>query len=202
MKDASYKAIKENDIDLMSMGFFLSTRDTYVHVLQDLEHGKIHCVLRSKLIKPLLAFKDLEKSLPFNKTFKELEANQFTLVFSNCICDIVVSMDITTIIYNLEEDGDGTRDYLSAGETLLGKLYFSLSLISVALAGVWIYVVVKNRLTAYRIDVFMAALVCVKSLNLLCEAEDKSFIKGMGTTHGWDVLFYFFSFLKGIMLLP
>ena len=138
MKDASYKAIKENDIDLMSMGFFLSTRDTYVHVLQDLERGEIHCVLGSKLIKPLLPFKDLEKSLPFNKTFKELEANQFTLVFSNCICDIVVSMDITTIIYNIEEDGDGTRDYLSAGETLLGKLYFSLSLIYVALAGVWI----------------------------------------------------------------
>ena len=109
-------------------------------------------------------------------------------------------MDITTVIYNLEEDGDGTRDYLSAGETLLGKLYFSLSLIYVALAGVWIYVVVKNHLTAYQIDVFMAALVCVKSLNLLCEAEDKSFIKGMGTTHGWDVLFYFFSFLKGIMI--
>ena len=60
--------------------------------------------------------------------------------------------------------------------------------------------VVKKHLTAYRIDVFMAALVCVKSLNILCEAEDKSFIKGMGTTHGWDVLFYFFNFLKGIMI--
>ena len=35
-------------------------------------------------------------------------------------------MDITTIIYNLEEDGDGTRDYLSAGETLLGALYVHL----------------------------------------------------------------------------
>ena len=46
----------------------------------------------------------------------------------------------------------------------------------------------------------MAALVCVKSLNLLCEVEDNSFIKGTGTTHGWDVLFYFFSFMKGIMI--
>ena len=60
--------------------------------------------------------------------------------------------------------------------------------------------VVKNRLTAYQIDVFMTSLSYVKSLNLLCEAKDKSFIKGMGTTHGWDVLFYFFSFLKGIMI--
>ena len=46
----------------------------------------------------------------------------------------------------------------------------------------------------------MAALIYLKSLNLLCEEEDKSFIKGTGTTHGWDVLFYFFSFLKGIMI--
>jgi len=77
---------------------------------------------------------------------------------------------------------------------------FLLSLIYVVLAGVWIYVVVKNRLTAYQIHVFMAALVCLKALNLLCEAEDKSFIKRTGTAHGWDVLFYIFSFLKGIML--
>ena len=63
----------------------------------------------------------MEKSLPFNKTFKELEANQFTLVFANCIRDIVVSMDLTTVIYNIEGNGDGTRDYISAGETLLAE---------------------------------------------------------------------------------
>ena len=75
-----------------------------------------------------------------------------------------------------------------------------MSLISVALARVWIYLVVKNHLTAYQIHVFMASLVCLKALNLLWEEEDKSFIKRTGTTHGWDVLFYIFSFLKRIML--
>ena len=122
VKDSSYKAIKENDIDLESMGFFLSARDVWLHVLQDLEHGEICCVLKSKFITPLLTFEDLENSFPFNKTFKELEANQFTLVFVNCIRDVVVSMDLTTVIYNIEGGGDGTRDYLSAGETLLRKL--------------------------------------------------------------------------------
>ena len=39
VKDALYKAMKENDINLASMGFFLSTRDSWIHVLQDLEHG-------------------------------------------------------------------------------------------------------------------------------------------------------------------
>ena len=58
----------------------------------------------------------------------------------------------------------------------------------------------KNCLTTYRTHVFMTALVYLKALNLLYEEEDKSFIKRTEKTHGWDVLFYIFSFLKGIML--
>lgn len=200
VKGASYKHLKGDTINSVHMGFFLSTRDAWAHVLQDLEHGEIHCVLESKLIVHLFTFKDLENLISYNKTFKDFEANQYTLVFANCIPDVVVSMDVKTVIYNLEGADDGTKDYLSAGETLLPKLYFSLSLIYVVLAGVWIFVVVRNRLTAYRIHLFMAALICLKALNLLCEAEDKSFIKRTGTAHGWDVLFYIFSFLKGIML--
>ena len=60
VKDSSYKGIKQNDIGLESMGFFLSARDVWLHVLQDLDHGEICCVLESKLITPLLTFKDLE----------------------------------------------------------------------------------------------------------------------------------------------
>ena len=73
-------------------------------------------------------------------------------------------------------------------------------MISIALVGVWIYEVMKNHLMTYRTHVFMAALVYLKALNLLCEEEDKSFIKRTEKTHGWDDLFYIFSFLKGIML--
>ena len=46
----------------------------------------------------------------------------------------------------------------------------------------------------------MAALIYLKALNILWEEEDKSFIKRTKKTHGWDVLFYIFSFLKRIML--
>ncbi|KAJ6943778.1 hypothetical protein NC652_009276 [Populus alba x Populus x berolinensis] len=57
-----------------------------------------------------------------------------------------------------------------------------------------------KRLTVYRIHFFMLAVVILKTVNLLCEAEDKSYIKRTGYAHGWDVLFYIFSFLKGITL--
>lgn len=46
----------------------------------------------------------------------------------------------------------------------------------------------------------MLAVVILKAFNLLFEAEDKSYIKRTGSAHGWDVLFYIFSFLKGITL--
>uniref|UniRef100_A0A0D6R4H9 Intimal thickness related receptor IRP domain-containing protein n=1 Tax=Araucaria cunninghamii TaxID=56994 RepID=A0A0D6R4H9_ARACU len=195
---ASYKA--QQKIDPVHMGFFLSTRDAWIHVLQQLEGGEIHCVLDSKLIKLILTFDKLRGD-HYNLTYDEVDANQYTLVFANCIPDVLVTMDVKTLMYNMEGQGaSATRDYLSAGETVLPKLYYCLFLIYAVLAAVWIYVVVKNRAMAYQIHVFMAALVCLKALNLVCEAEDKSFIKRTGTAHGWDVLFYIFSFLKGIML--
>ncbi|XP_039051716.1 protein CANDIDATE G-PROTEIN COUPLED RECEPTOR 7-like [Hibiscus syriacus] len=46
----------------------------------------------------------------------------------------------------------------------------------------------------------MLAVVILKAVNLLCEAEDKSYIKRTGSAHGWYVLFYVFSFLKGVTL--
>ena len=66
------------------------------------------------------------------------------------------------------------------------RIFFSLSLIFVALVGVWIYVVMKKCLMTYRTRVFMAALVYLKALNILWEEEDKSFIKRTEKTHGWD----------------
>ena len=35
-------------------------------------------------------------------------------------------MDVTTVIYNLEGGGDGTRHYLSVAETLLLNLFFTI----------------------------------------------------------------------------
>ncbi|CAA6655892.1 unnamed protein product [Spirodela intermedia] len=94
----------------------------------------------------------------------------------------------------------GCPDYLSSGTTVLPRFYFLLFLVYAPLAGLWIYLLYKKRLTAFRIHYFMLALVVLKAINLLCEAEDMSYIRRTGSAHGWDVLFYIFSFLKGITL--
>ncbi|KAF9689155.1 hypothetical protein SADUNF_Sadunf01G0062200 [Salix dunnii] len=112
-----------------------------------------------------------------SKTLTQNDADQYTLAFANCLTLLKVSMDVKSAMYNLDKGGK-VRDYLSAGKTMLPQ----------------------KRLTVYRIHFFMLAVVILKTMNLLCEAEEKSHIKRTGYAHGWDVLFYIFSFLKGITL--
>ena len=146
-------------------------------------------LFRSDLVKPVFTFSNLNKN-----------ADQFKLVFPNCFGNqLKVSMDVRSVMYNL--DGKSQRlDYLFARKTILPRVYFLLSLGYFFLAGLWISVLYKKRLTVFHIHFFILAVLILKALNLLCEAEDKSYIKRTGSTHGWGVLFYIFNFLKGITL--
>ncbi|KAL0446543.1 UNVERIFIED_CONTAM: protein CANDIDATE G-PROTEIN COUPLED RECEPTOR 7 [Sesamum latifolium] len=128
---------------LSKVGFFLSTRDAWVHVLQQIEDGEINCVLGSDAVQKVYTFDRLPNltTNELNFVYAEIDADQYTLVFANCLPQLKVSMSVRSAMYNLED-----------------------------------------------------------ALNLLCEAEDKSYIKRTGSAHGWDVLFYIFSFLKGITL--
>ncbi|KAJ8768420.1 hypothetical protein K2173_021573 [Erythroxylum novogranatense] len=187
------------DLDRSKLGFFLCTRDGWAHVYQQLEDGEIPCALQSDLVKSVSTFSKLQPNQGnFSVVFSENDADQYTLVFANCLSSTKVSMDVDFAMYNL--DKSGTRDYLSAGRTVLPRVYFLFSVVYFALACLWVYILYKKRLTVFRIHFFMLAVVVLKTLNLLCEAEDKSYIKRTGTAHGWDVLFYIFSFLKGITL--
>lgn len=170
-------------------------------MVQQLEDTEIDCALNSDMVKKVLTFTSL-KTLTGGKidhVYNETDADQYTLLFANCNSGTKVSMDVRSAMYNLDGKRN-VRDYLSAGKTVLPRVYFLFSLSYFGLAGLWIYVLYKKRLTVFRIHFFMLAVVILKALNLLCEAEDKSYIKRTGSAHGWDVLFYIFSFLKGITL--
>lgn len=119
-------------------------------------------------------------------------------MFANCV-SAKVSVNIISVMYNLNPRNN-RRDYLSAGKTNLPSIYFMFFLIYVSISGLWIYTIYNRKLSVFRIHYFMLAVLLLKALNLLCETEDKSYIKRTGTPHGWDVLFYIFSFLKGITL--
>ncbi|KAH0975136.1 hypothetical protein GBA52_017035 [Prunus armeniaca] len=185
--------------DLSKVGFFLCTRDSLIHVSQQLEEGDVRCALDSNLVKRVYTFDSLKGGREFSTVFSETDADQYMLLFANCLQQVKVSMDVKSAMYNLEGK-ENRRDYLSAGKTILPRVYFFFSLVYAALAGLWIFVLYKKRLTVFGIHFFMLAVIILKTFNLLCEAEDKSYIKRTGSAHGWDVLFYIFSFLKGVML--
>lgn len=171
-----------------------------MQILQQIDDGEINCVLKSGYAKVVFSFDNLHGNSSFDKLYVVSDAGQYSLIFANCLPQLAISMDVRSAMYNLEGKSGDKRDYLPAGKTILPRVYFIFSLVYFGLAGVWIHVLYKKRLTAFRIHFFMLLVVILKALNLLCEAEDKSFIKRTGYAHGWDVLFYIFSFLKGIML--
>ncbi|XP_030540153.1 protein CANDIDATE G-PROTEIN COUPLED RECEPTOR 7 [Rhodamnia argentea] len=193
-------ALSKAGLELGNLGFFLCTRDSWLNVLKELEEEDITCALQSSHVKHVFTFEKLGQRTSFDVEFDQEDANQYTLIFANCLQQqLRVSMDVRSAMYNLDGKS-GRRDYLSAGKTILPRVYYLFSLIYFVLAGLWVYVLYKKRLTVFKIHFFMLAVLIMKGLNLLCEAEDKSYIKRTGSAHGWDVLFYIFSFLKGITL--
>ncbi|PKA59988.1 hypothetical protein AXF42_Ash009672 [Apostasia shenzhenica] len=193
------------DLDLSQLGFFLSTLDGWIHVLQQIKELDITCALQSEIVKLVYTFDRLQVSAPagratsFEVPFNVTDPGQYTLLFANCLPQLRVSMSVHSAMYNVEPRS-GRRVYLSVGSAVLPFLYFVFFLAYCGLAVLWISVLVRKRKTAFRIHYFMLAVVILKALNLICEAEDKSYIERTGSAHGWDVLFYIFSFLKGISL--
>ncbi|EYU31712.1 hypothetical protein MIMGU_mgv1a019604mg [Erythranthe guttata] len=170
-------ATTPNVATLSKVGFFPCTRDAWLHVLQQIADAEINCALESDVVHKVFTFDRLPAvtTADSNSSYAKYEADQYTLVFANCLSQLMkVSMHVRSAMYNLEEDGKSNRrDYLSAGKTVLPRAYFLLSVVYFSIAA---------------------------AVNLLCEAEDKSYIKRTGSAHGCDVLFYIFSFLKGITL--
>ncbi|KAK9283663.1 hypothetical protein L1049_011913 [Liquidambar formosana] len=106
-------------------------------------------------------------------------------------------MEVHTEMYNLD---NGVKDFLPAGQTQLPTLFFLFSLIYISFLAYWIFTCYQNKLSAHRIHLLMGLLLLMKSLNLICAAEDKHTIKVTGTPHGWDVLFYMFQFIRAVLL--
>ncbi|WOL19179.1 protein GPR107-like [Canna indica] len=199
--------------DLSQLGFFLSTRDAWLHVLQQLQDHDITCALQSDLVTLVYSFDSLvpppnpsgvpvarSTSIRLSQDVTE-HPGQFTLVFANCLPSLRVSMDVRSALFNYPDPADHShRAYLSAGAAVLPLVYSVLFFAYAALAAAWAAILIRRRRSAFRIHYFMLAVVVLKAFNLLCEAEDKSYIERTGSAHGWDVLFYIFSFLKGVSL--
>eukprot|EP00249_Psilotum_nudum_P009362 c21882_g2_i1 orf=1-975(-) len=170
-----------------------------MQVVSEMEQQSNGCILESHSIKILFTFSKLSAARQYNHSFPAPSGDRYTLMFVNCLSQVKVSMNLRASMYNLE-GSSGIKDYLSDGQTQLPVLYFCFFLSYLVLGFVWIFVCVKQKNTTHRIHILMGGLVLLKSLYLFSEAEDNAYVKRTGTPHGWDIAFYAFSFLKGVML--
>ena len=63
----------------------------------------------------------------------------------------------------------------------------------------WGLVLVRQRAHAHRLHYLMVALVAFKALTLLSQAGMYQLIRSTGHPEGWNVAFYVFNFLRGIL---
>ncbi|XXG68073.1 hypothetical protein AAC387_Pa06g1250 [Persea americana] len=112
------------ELDLSSLGFFLSTGDSWLHVLGQMQDGEITCALQSSLVKLIYTFNNLPAGAhSFDISFSETHPGQFTLFFANCLPQLQISMDVRSAIYNVDQKTN-RRDYLCAGSTVLPRVHF------------------------------------------------------------------------------
>ncbi len=63
----------------------------------------------------------------------------------------------------------------------------------------WGLVLVRQRAHAHRLHYLMAALVAFKALTLLSQAGMYQLIRSTGHPEGWNVAFYVFNLMRGIL---
>ena len=108
-----------------------------------------------------------------------------------------MSFEIKLVLFN---SANGHHSYLSAGDSPLPTLYFVTTCSFAALIGAWAVLLRKNKEFIHHIHLLMLLLVILKCLSSLFRGVSLHFVKSYGYHVGWNVVYYVFAFLKGIML--
>ncbi|KAI5007224.1 hypothetical protein ZWY2020_047172 [Hordeum vulgare] len=157
------------------------------------------CVLASRYVIPLFTFAELDANGNCNKTFPISHPDEYSLFFANCAPETAVTMEVRTDMYNTNLDG--SKDYLSVGQAPVPTIYAFFALGYVAFLAGWLYLTLyHNRLSAHRIHHLMSCLLLARMLYCISAAEDQHYIRIAGSSHGWDVMFYLFQLVKGVIL--
>ncbi|KAM0888111.1 hypothetical protein ACQ4PT_028487 [Festuca glaucescens] len=156
------------------------------------------CVLSSSYVKTLFTFHDMEGG-HYNKSFPVTHPDEYSLYFANCAPQSLVSMTVRTEMYNANPDG--SKDYLPVGQAPVPAIYGFAAFCYAAFLAAWLYLTLsRDRVSANQIHHLMSALLVARLLYCLSAAEDQHYIRVTGTPHGWDVAFYLFQLVKGVIL--
>eukprot|EP00002_Diphylleia_rotans_P028811 TRINITY_DN5825_c0_g1_i1.p1 TRINITY_DN5825_c0_g1~~TRINITY_DN5825_c0_g1_i1.p1 ORF type:complete len:445 (+),score=85.78 TRINITY_DN5825_c0_g1_i1:73-1407(+) len=134
------------------------------------------------------------KSMRYSYTIQPGHEALHTFFFVNCEPESRVSYKMSLVAFN------PGPVYLSYGEEPLPTLYFVYSLLYVGAFGVWVQYLRSPTKKVFKIHYIMAVLVIVKFLAILFQSITLHYIKDKGDSSGWNVPFYIFDFMKGILL--
>jgi len=190
------------------LGFFLLSDESLFEAIYDQPaptdlnpnpESSPTCVLSSPYVSTLFTFADLDDKGHYNKTFPISHPDEYSLFFANCAPETSVTMEVRTDMYNTNPDG--TKDYLSVGMASVPGIYAFFAVCYVVFLAGWLYVTLyRNRLSAHRIHHLMSGLLVARMLYCISAAEEQHYIRTAGTPHGWDVMFYLFQLVKGVIL--
>jgi hypothetical protein len=110
----------------------------------------------------------------------------------------VVSFNIHVSLYN--EGTNGAKDFLSAGEAMLPTVFMMMFVLYLVSFVMWIYTMYSKNTTTLKIHYLMAGLLVSKALTVLCQSGMYHLIRTTGSPDGWNIAYYVFTFLRGIML--
>ncbi|CAL4901174.1 unnamed protein product [Urochloa decumbens] len=182
--------------DPRQLGFFLLSDESLLHAIDEAQEGPSRekraaatngagedpdgggsggagagCVLSSPYVKKLFTFHDLKVGR-YNKSFP---------------------------MYNV--NADGSKDYLPVGQAPVPAIYGFFAFCYAAFLAAWVCLTLsRNRVSANQIHHLMSGLLVARLLYCLSAAEDQHYIRVTGTPHGWDVAFYLFQLVKGVIL--
>jgi hypothetical protein len=145
-----------------------------------------------------LASRNDWSSLRIERTMEE--AGFYHLFFSNCEATTQAQFNMTLTEYNVL--ADGTKVYLSAGQASLPTWFSVLCALFVGELVVWAAYIVKNNANLRSIHYLMTLCLFFKICTLFFEAFREHSVKATGLKNdGWTILFYIFSFLKGMLMV-
>ena len=95
-----------------------------------------------------------------------------------------------------DESKQGARGASPAATLCCAQVMFVLFSV---VAAMWAVVLLRQRAHAHRLHCLMAALVVCKALTLLSQAGMYQLIRSTGHPEGWNVAFYVFNLLRGVL---
>eukprot|EP01120_Amphizonella_sp_Union-15-10_P009394 TRINITY_DN3541_c0_g5_i3.p1 TRINITY_DN3541_c0_g5~~TRINITY_DN3541_c0_g5_i3.p1 ORF type:complete len:378 (+),score=45.93 TRINITY_DN3541_c0_g5_i3:241-1374(+) len=184
-------------------GFYFIVKKTDDH--QEIKQMQIPCQTAKV---DTVNFKQLDESCP--KTISVSIGQRqdlgfgspglYFVYFANCQKESSVSLKMHLNFNNQETNN------LSAGDIPLPMIYTLLSIIYFGIIIYWIFGFIRkprDPSVIHRVNTIhylMTIFIIVKFLTLVCSASEYYNLQLYGRPRGWNVAYYIFSFLKGVML--